>query len=213
MNNDIYILGAGTYGEVILELAEDCGFNVLGFYDDEKSMLGKKVLGVEVVGTIKDLLKTDFIKGNQFVTSIGNNRTRKELNDLIIYNGGSTPKLVHPDAKVSRYAEIQDGAIIHAASYVFTGSVIEQSCIISPNSGVSHHTHLHKGVFVSFGATVGAYINIEESSFVGMASNISTNVKTLGRDCLIGAGAVVIRDVPENAVVIGNPAKYLRENH
>lgn len=212
MDNSLYIIGAGTYGEVILELAEDCNFQVKGFFDDNSDLINTKVQGIEVLGGISELFDKDFIRGKNFITSIGNNKIRTSINEKIIKMGGSTPRLIHPNAHVSRYAIINDGAIIHSSAFIYTASIIDRSCIISPNSGISHHTHLNPGVFVSFGATVGAYIEVKQNAFIGMASNVSTNVKYVGENSLVGAGAVVLKDVPNNAVVVGNPARYLREN-
>lgn len=77
---------------------------------------------------------------------------------------------------------------------------------------IFHHTVIKDGVFISAGSTVGAYITLEQKVFVGMASNIITGVKIIGKDALIGGGAVIIKDVAENSVMVGNPGRFLRKN-
>lgn len=46
MSSDIYIIGAGTYGEVMYELASILNYNVIGFFDDDESKHGKKLWDV-----------------------------------------------------------------------------------------------------------------------------------------------------------------------
>ena len=75
---------------------------------------------------------------------------------------------------------------------------------------VAHHCHLSQGTFISAGVNFGASIRTGKYAYIGIGSTIMTGIKELGEDCLVGAGAVVIRDVPERAVVAGVPAKVLR---
>ena len=65
---------------------------------------------------------------------------------------------------------------------------------------VAHHSILHEGTFLSTGVNFGASIS----------ATIMTGVHELGENCLIGAGAVVIKDVPQNAIMAGIPAKVLK---
>ena len=69
---------------------------------------------------------------------------------------------------------------------------------------------LEEGVFLSAGCNFGASIHACKNAYCGIGSTIMTGVHTLGEDCLIGAGAVVISDVPDHAVMAGVPAKVLK---
>lgn len=69
---------------------------------------------------------------------------------------------------------------------------------------------LEEGVFLSTGCNCGASIHAHKYVYCGINSTIKTGIHELGEDCLIGAGAVVIHDVPERAVMAGVPAKVLR---
>ena len=88
--------------------------------------------------------------------------------------------------------------------------IIHNYVMISTGANIIHHTTLMEGVFVSNGVNLGASINVKPFAYCGMGSTIMTGVKELGEDCLIGAGAVVIKDVPDHAVVAGVPAKIIR---
>ena len=87
---------------------------------------------------------------------------------------------------------------------------IHDFVMMSVNSVVSHHTILEEGVFLSFGVNFGASIITHKYAYIGISATIMTGVHELGENCLIGAGAVVIKDVPTNAVMAGIPAKVLK---
>ena len=87
---------------------------------------------------------------------------------------------------------------------------IKNYVMISMNSNIAHHSVLEEGTFISTGVNFGASIVAHKYSYIGISATIMTGVKELGEDCLIGAGAVVIKDIPDNAVVAGVPAKILR---
>ena len=84
--------------------------------------------------------------------------------------------------------------------------------MISMGVNVAHHVHLEVGCFLSQGSNIGASIHIGSESFIGISSTIMTGVSNIGKNTTIGAGAVVIKNVDDNAVVVGNPAKILKYN-
>lgn len=72
----IYLIGAGSYGDVIYDLAVECGYEVLGYYDDTMDV-GTVINGVEIVGSIKGFLELEKLSGNYAVT-IGNVNIRND---------------------------------------------------------------------------------------------------------------------------------------
>ena len=82
--------------------------------------------------------------------------------------------------------------------------------MISMGVHLAHHTVLEEGVFLSTGCNFGASIVAHKYAYCGISSTIMTGLHELGEDCLIGAGAVVIRDVEPKAVVAGVPAKVIK---
>lgn len=89
-------------------------------------------------------------------------------------------------------------------------TMIEDFVMISMGVNVAHHNVLKTGTFLSTGCNFGASIVAEPYTYCGIASTIMTGLHVLGIDCLIGAGAVVIKDVPSGAIVAGVPAKILK---
>ncbi len=206
---EVYIVGAGTYGEVMYELAELLGYTIEGFYDENDQKKGKTVMNSKVLGRLSELEEHD-IKGKKFVIAIGKNSTRNELMDKINKFGGETPTLIHPSAIISPSAEIGKGVYIHANAYIWTKVKIGNHCIISPKVIIAHHTSVGKACLISTMSAVGASVTIENEVFIGMGSTIMTGVSCIGGNTTIGAGSVVIKDVDDYSVYAGVPAKRLR---
>lgn len=206
---NLYIIGAGSYGEAILELANNCGFKVTGFYDDNKNKKGMIILGVPVLGTTNDLFAKN-LDNNDFAVAIGNNNIRRDILEKIRLNGGNTPTLIHSSVQISSYAKIGRGVYIQPKSVIWTKVIIEDDCIVSPLVLVCHHSIMKKGSFVSNMSAIGANIIIERDVFIGMGSTITTGVKRIGFNSIVGAGSVVIHDVLPNTIVAGVPAKIIK---
>lgn len=205
------IIGAGTYGEVYLAYLQEAGVEVVGFLDDNKTIQGTHVKGVPVLGGV-DLLQT--LKSTYGVEAvycpIGNNKLRVKFLQYAKELGYKTPNYIHPSVIISPNVTIGDGVYILLGTSIMPYTVIKDYVMISMNVGLAHHSILENGVFLSTGCNFGASIHANKYAYCGISSTIMTGVKELGEDCLIGAGAVVIRDVPDRAVVAGVPAKVIK---
>ncbi len=208
MDKNIYIIGAGTYGAAIGELAESCGFSIVGFFDDDLSKVGNLVLGKPVIGSLD--CKRDIINGANYVVAIGNNAVRVRKSKEIIDGGGQMPSLIHPKAEISSYSTIGSACIIHAFSYIWTEVAVGSFSIISPKVVIAHHTKIGEGCFISTGCNIGAGIRFEKEVFVGIGSTIMTGVAFIGNNSIVGAGSVVIKDVEADVVMAGVPAKVIK---
>ncbi len=206
------IIGAGTYGEVYLSYLHEAGVNVVGFLDDDPKFNGKIVRGIPVLGSIPKLNELkDTYDIDTVYCPLGNNRLRVELLERARSLGYKTPNYIHPTVIIAPYVEIADeGVYILQATQIMPYVTIERDVMISTGANVIHHSWLSQGTFISNGVCLGANVHSKKNTYVGMGSTIMTGVKILGEDCLIGAGAVVIKDVPDFAVVAGVPAKVLR---
>jgi sugar O-acyltransferase (sialic acid O-acetyltransferase NeuD family) len=209
ISEEIFIVGAGTYGAAIADLAEVCGYSVVGFYDDDLSKVGKSILGKPVLSKL-DCERDIHTKAN-YAVAIGDNSVRVFKSKEIIKHGGIMPCLIHPKAEISKYAHIGKACIIHALTYIWTSAEIGNFSIISPNVVIAHHTKIGEGSFISTGCSIGAGINIAERVIAGIGSTVMTGVKNIGHDAIIGAGSVVIKDVAATSIVAGVPAKFIRK--
>ncbi len=205
------IIGAGTYGEVYLAYLQDAGVEIVGFVDDNPELEGKSVRSFPVLGKIEELkhLKQEFNIEAAYCP-IGNNKLRVKFLEFAKFLGCKTPSFIHPSVIMHSSVIIGEGVYILLGAKIMPYTVIDDYVMISMNVLVAHHNHIHKGTFISTGVNVGALINIYENSYIGIGATIMTGIHKLGENCLVGAGSVVIHDVPDNAVVAGVPAKVIK---
>lgn len=207
------IIGAGTYGEVYLAYLQEAGIEIVGFVDDNPDLQGNYVKGVPVLGTIADLqhLKNE-CDATAVYCPIGNNKLRVRFLEYAKSLGYKTPCFVHSSVIMHSSVTIGDGVYILLGAKIMPYTKIDDYVMISMNALVAHHNHLKRGTFISTGVNFGASITANENSYIGIGATIMTGIHNLGKDCVVGAGAVVIRDVPDNAVVAGVPAKIIKTN-
>ena len=205
------IIGAGKYGEVYLSYLRESGVNVVGFLDDDPKVADSQFGGLPVLGPIS-ILST--LKEKYGITSVycplGNNKLRVKFLRQATSLGYDTPCYIHPSVIISPNVEIGKGVYILLGTQVMPYTKIEDFVMISMNESIAHHNILRTGTFLSTGCNFGASIVAEENSYCGIGSTVMTGLHRLGKDCLIGAGAVVIKDVPDGAVMAGVPAKIIK---
>ncbi len=205
------IIGAGTYGEVYLAYLQEAGVDVIGFLDDDPKLIGSKRGGIPVLGGVSLL---DSLKNTQNVEAvycpIGNNKLRVKLLSKAKKLGYAIPNFIHSSVNISPKVEIGEGVYILLGTNIMPYTIIKDYVMISMGVNIAHHTCLDVGTFLSTGTNIGASLMVNNYSYIGISSTIMTGVKELGENCLIGAGAVVINDVEENAVMAGIPARVLK---
>jgi sugar O-acyltransferase (sialic acid O-acetyltransferase NeuD family) len=212
----LIILGTGGNAVDIVDLVHDLNaasrspqYDCVGFLDDNPALWGMAWHGVPVLGPLAkaaDLIEYRFING---IGSPGN-FWRK---DSILRACGLTPDrfvtLVHPTAVISRSATLGTGVVLFPHVTVCSNARIGNQVCVLPNSVVSHdvaigdYTCVAGGVCISGGAQIGA------RCYLGSGSTLIGGID-VGDGSLVGMGSVVVREVPPNAVVAGNPARLLR---
>lgn len=205
------IIGAGTYGEVYLAYLQEAGVDIIGFLDDNPKFEGKEVHGVPVLGGISSLETLKDTDGIEAVyCPLGNNILRVRFLSYARELGYKTPNYIHPSVLISPNVTIGEGVYILLGTTIMPHTVIKDFVMISMGVHLAHHNVLDEGVFLSTGCNFGASIHAHKYAYCGISSTIMTGLHELGEDCLIGAGAVVIRDVEPKAVMAGVPAKVLK---
>lgn len=208
---EIYVLGIGGSSFKMIDLANACGYEVIGLYHYNNERTGQIDHGYRILGSFDDLFEQD-IKDKNFLLTMGDMNIRKSLSDKIILKGGRVPTLAHPSAEISQFALISPlGVIVDSQTVIQADCIIDEGVYICSHSMICHQTHLEAYVFVAPHALIGARLNIRDFVFVGQnATLISTKVKEIGSHTIVGAGAVVTKELPPHVVVVGNPARIIK---
>jgi len=94
---------------------------------------------------------------------------------------------------------------------VLSPTIIGEGSVIDNLVHIAHNVQIGKNCLVVAGTVIGGSCVIGDGTFIGMNASIKNKIK-VGSNCIIGAGAVVLKDVEDNSVMVGNPAKLLRKN-
>ena len=211
MNREIYVLGVGHNTSVYLDLVEACGYTIKWLYHYNDERVGELDHGYPILGSFDDLFSLNSLEGMNFALSQGDNKIRATIFEKIIEKKGDVPTLIHPSAKVSKYAQLGRGVVVHMNTVVHPDVTVGDNTVLSYNVSVTHSTHIGKNCYLAFGVMVGAYTVVEDFVFLGIgAIVISGKVDLIGTFASVGAGAVVTKSVASYECVAGNPAKFMK---
>jgi sugar O-acyltransferase (sialic acid O-acetyltransferase NeuD family) len=204
----VIILGGGGHAQVIADallsrahLGEK--FQLIGFLDDDMSLKGKILLGAPVLGRIDEL---DAYQYDALIVGIGNNRIRTSIFNRLQAKEVKFLSVIHQSAVVARDVVIGDGTVVFGGVVINTGSVIGTNVIINTGATVDHHANIGAHAHIAPGVHLGGTVTIGEGTFLGIGSCVTPN-RTIGSWSTIGAGAVVLNDIPSEVIAFGIPAK------
>lgn len=200
------IFGASGHGAVVADAAECRGWKVAFFDDHDKAEL--PVSEWKLLGSFKCLVER-LSEFDGVIVAIGNNRIRLQKSAVIEEKGGKLVSVIHPTASVSRYSELAPGTAVMAGAVVNIGARIGGGCIVNTGATIDHHCVLADGVHVSPGANLAGGVHVGEATWIGIGAAVKQSI-TIGKDCIVGAGAAVIYDVEDSLIVGGVPAVQLR---
>lgn len=206
----VFIVGAGGHGRVISDLARQLHLPVVGFLDDDKSLHGRTVEDLPVVGGFDALTEISRREPRSAVLlGVGRNDVRARLYNEVRAIGVAVLSAIHPSAIVSRRTRIGEGTVIMPGAIVNIGTTVGCNVCINTGATIDHdnvledHVHIYPGARLVGGVKVGCFSYISTGAIVGPSVTIGENVT-------VAAGAVVLHDVPDHVLVGGTPAKILK---
>lgn len=207
----IVVWGGTGQALVLSEFVASIGYSIKCVIDQNRT-LRSPINGVPIVHSLSELVRWRENLGNveQFggIVAIGGDKgsIRLELGTELKNVGIEIVSATHPAAYVSQYATLGEGFQAMAGAIVGTHTRIGRQCIINTGAIVDHECALYDGVHVGPGSRVAGCVTIGENSFLGAGSIILPRIK-IGRNVIVGAGSVVTKDIPDDLVVKGNPAR------
>jgi sugar O-acyltransferase (sialic acid O-acetyltransferase NeuD family) len=148
---------------------------------------------------------------NRFVLAVGNPILRKKLCNKFESIGGVLSSTISPLSTIGHFdVVIGNGCNIMAGSIVSNSVSIGKGVIVYFNSIVTHDVSIGDFCEISPGAKLLGRCKIGEYTQIGANATILPNI-IVGNNVIVGAGAVVTKDVPDNSLMVGIPAKIIKK--
>lgn len=207
--NNIYIIGAGGHSKVIIALLESLSISVTGIVDDDCNKLHQEILGIPIIGNIDSLKQLANSHANiKAIIGIGNNAIRKKIAEKFRYTAIEWLVAIHENAYVHHSVYLGEGSVIFAGAIIQPDVTIGQHCIINTSAHIDHDCMIADYVHVAPGVGLAGNVHVEEGAFMGIGSKAIPNAQ-VGAWSTVGAGATVIKDIPNSVIAVGTPATIL----
>lgn len=199
----MFLYGASGHAKVIIDSLKAMGVSVAGLFDDNLEV--KSLLDYPVYGAFDAELFGD----DSLIVSVGVNSIRKNIVDKLPVDI-SYGKAIHPSAIVSEYASVDMGTVVMQGAIIQASAVVGKHCIINTGASVDHDCNIADFVHISPHATLCGDVTVGEGSWIAAATTILPGVK-IGKWCVIGAGSVVTKDIPDYSLAAGNRCKVIKK--
>jgi acetyltransferase EpsM len=203
MENKITLYGASGHCKVIIDILQSNNQSITEIIDDAPRF--DAILGLKVTSS----KEFNFSNLQNVILSIGNNKVRKRLATVLNTNFVT---VIHPKAIVSKYVNLGEGTVVMAGAIINPDANIGKHCIINTGAIVEHDCAISDYVHISPNASLAGGVVVGEGSHVGIGASVIQGIK-IGKWVTIGAGSVIIKDIPDFAVVVGNPGRIIKVNN
>ena len=207
--NELLIVGAGVHAAETADIVRRINrllptWDLLGYLapDSQLSMVGKELGGLPVLGGWSRL--GDY-PGAMLATPFDSLEVKDIPRERLV-------SIIDPSAWVASTARIGPGCVIYPHCFVGHGAVLEERVFVLASSVINHDDYLGPRVTLCSGVSLAGSAYVEADCYLGQSCTVKQLIR-IGRDSLIGMGSVVLRDVPPNSVMAGNPARRLRDRY
>lgn len=209
---DIVIYGSGGFAREVAHLIEHINlkskeWNILGFLDDNEANYGLVINELLVLGGAEWLAgKADI----SVALGIGSPKAKKVIiANLAKYSHVQYPNLVHPSVAISRFNDLGQGNVICEGNILTTNIILANFTTVNLNCTIGHDVHIKDFSTILPNASISGNVVFEECVDFGTNATIIQGI-TIGENTIVGAGAVVVKDLPANCTAVGAPAKPIK---
>jgi len=205
----IYIIGAGGHAREVLNIYTDLSRDgeVKGFLEEHCKRKGTLLNGKPVDDfSILDQIHTTDVR---LICAVGT-PLRKRLIEHTKQLRYEYDTVIHPSVIKSKWIVFGEGVTICGGNILTSQIVIDDFAIVNLGCTISHDVKIGKYTTLSTGVHISGRVNIGEECFIGTGAVVIEKVN-IGNKSYIGAGAVVTKDIPDNVLALGVPARPIRE--
>ncbi|MDY4279992.1 MAG: acetyltransferase [[Pasteurella] mairii] len=208
MKEKVIFIGAGGYAKSVLDSLDKEKYALCGFIDNFKPE-GTTHLGYPILA--KTIMEFSDKEKYSYFISIGNNDYRLEKFLKLQQLGCNIINVIDKTALVSENTTLGKGLFIGKMAIINSGVTIGDNVIINTKALIEHGCVIGNHCNISTNTTLNGDVIVDDYCFVGSSAVLNGQLR-IGENSVIGSGAVVIRNVQPRTVVVGVPAKFIKEN-
>lgn len=206
-NRDIVVIGYSGHAYVVIDALNELKMPVK-FYTEinkaQKNPFDLKYLGNEQSSEFEGW-NTNF----SYVLGIGNNKIRENMGNSILERNIDLLTIFHPLSNISKKTEIGKGVFISKGALVNPLVSIHDFVVLNTGCIVEHECTIQQAAHIAPGAVLAGNVYVGKRSFVGANAVVKQGVR-IGDDVVIGAGSVILKDIPDGSIFVGNPAHVIK---
>jgi sugar O-acyltransferase (sialic acid O-acetyltransferase NeuD family) len=213
MKHPVVLIGSSGHAKVVADILEREGkYTLVGLIDSFRSP-GERTQDYQILGTEETLAQL-VARGDVYggLIAIGDNWKRYLMADRIksLAPAFVFVNAIHPSAQIAASARIGEGTVVMAGAAVNSDCSIGAFCILNTKSSLDHDSTMNDFSSLAPNATTGGNVAIGAYAAISLGANI-IHGRQIGKHTVIGAGALVLSDVPEYSVAYGAPARVVRQ--
>jgi sugar O-acyltransferase (sialic acid O-acetyltransferase NeuD family) len=202
----LIIFGAGGHAVSVANVALSAGYEIQCFVDNSKK--GANLLGHKVIGDISEL---DNYESFSFAIAVGDNAAREKLYKELTTKKINLhfPPLIHSSAVISYFCDIKDGTIVMPKAVIGPNSKVGRFCLINTQASIDHDCVMLDYSSLAPASVTGGNVKIGVRSAISIGAIIKHGI-VIGNDCVVGANSYLNKDLSNNQVSYGTPARRIR---
>ena len=208
--NDVLVWGAAGHAKVVADILRRNAYTICGFLDETTpDRRGESFCGATVLGDANQLQKIYESGIRKAIVAFGDNMRRLAAGELLEKRGFKLITAIHPSAVIAPDALVGSGSMVAAGAVVSSGTVIGRCAILNTAATIDHDCTIADGAHIGPGAHIAGHVEVGRCAWIGIGGTIIDR-KRIGAWSIVGAGAVVIEDVPDRVLVAGVPARVVK---
>lgn len=205
MAKPVVIIGYSGHAHTGVDILTACGYTVTAYCDNEAKE--QNPFNLTYLGPEMSVL--DQLKDYDYFIGVGNNNLlRRKIYEAVSPILGEPVNAIHPSAVISPSVKLSHGHFISANVSINAVTQLGKTAVCNTGSVIEHGCIIGDFTFIAPGAVLCGDVTVGENTFVGANSVVKQGV-LIGKNVIIGAGTVIIKDIPDNAKVVGNPARII----
>lgn len=207
----LLIWGAGDQGLVTLGCALAMQKYTKIDFLDFKEKGHREIENYTIYEESKVDLDTIFHSYDEVIVATGSNDLREEKMAVLKTMEVPIATIIHPTAVISPFAQVSAGCTVLANAVININAFVKEGCIINTAAIVEHDSIVEEFVNICPNVAMAGHAKVGRKSFIGTSASLIDEIE-VGKEVIIGAGAVVVKDIPNHVTAVGVPARVIKNN-